>query len=59
MRLIAGRPDGIESNTIARTDPRPSRWHWFIGWLLISALLWWCGRRDWRGRRSATGSARF
>ncbi len=50
MQMIAARPAAIESDISAGTDASLSRWRWFLGWLLISALLWWCERR---GRSSA------
>ncbi|MDZ4348843.1 MAG: carboxypeptidase-like regulatory domain-containing protein [Xanthomonadaceae bacterium] len=52
LGLIAGRPaigeSGLETDNSSPTD----RWPWFVGWLLVSGLLWW---RERRGRQAAVG----
>ncbi len=43
--LAAGRPGITTSDNSAKTSLRSSRWPGFIGWLVLSGLLWWRERR--------------
>jgi hypothetical protein len=52
LALIAGRPTIGDSSLATDNASSTGRWPWFVGWLLVSGLLWW---RERRGRQAAIG----